>query len=228
MKFSLSAVREWSYSKFKWSRPDPKEYSTIVGVGSIVPVQIEAYFLALNKYLDEKSKVLDVGFGLGYGLNILAIKAREVNGVDIDKKVLDYCMHTLVGRNPRLNFIDIFDGYNLPFAQNSFDIVTCVDVIEHVEDYERLIGEMLRVSTKGVFLSTPNRRSEYTNKNGTPKNYWHLREWNYDEFDQIIRRFGPVDWNFINGPIDGPFTVSVDLSDHTIALSPFIFKNRQK
>jgi len=224
MNNSIEKLKNWGYSRFKGLRPDPKEYSTIVGVGSIVPVQIEAYFLALNKYVDERTKVLDVGFGLGYGLNILAIKAREVNGVDIDKKVLDYCTNTLVGRNPRLDYLNIFDGYNLPFAENTFDIVTCVDVIEHVEDYEKLIGEMLRVSKKGVFFSTPNRRPENTNKNGTPKNYWHLREWSYDEFDEIIRKYGKLEWNFINGPYEGPFTISTSLSNDTFALSPFIFK----
>ena len=40
---------------------NPKEYSTIIGVGSDIPVQIEAYFLALNKYTDENAKILDIG-----------------------------------------------------------------------------------------------------------------------------------------------------------------------
>jgi len=205
-------------------KPNPREYSTIVGKGSVVPVQVEAYFLALNRYLDESSKILDVGFGLGYGLNILAIKAKEVSGVDVDEKVCNYCRGTIVGRNPRLVSLEIYDGYNLPFSDESFDVVTCVDVIEHVEDFNRLIKEMLRVSRKGVFLSTPNRRPEYTNKDGKPKNYWHLREWSFEEFDKIIRKFGQVEWNFINGTYEGPFSISAVLSNETLALSPFIFK----
>jgi len=97
-------------------------------------------------------------------------------------------------------------------------------VIEHVEDYNRLIKEMLRVSRKGVFLSTPNRRPEYTNKDGSPKNYWHLREWSYEEFDEIIKKFGQVEWNFINGSYEGPFSISDRINENTQALSPFIFK----
>lgn len=225
MRFSLTSFQEWGYSRFKILRPDPKKYSTIVGVGSVVPIQIEAYFLALNKYVDEQSTILDVGFGLGYGLNILAIKAREVNGLDVDPLVLDHCRKTLVGRNPRLNVLNIFDGYNLPFPDGAFDMVTCVDVIEHVDDYKRLIQEMLRVSRKGIFLSTPNRRQEYTNRDGSPKNYWHLREWSYPEFDGIVREFGLVEWNFINGPYEGPYTISSEVNGGTFALSPFIFKN---
>lgn len=204
---------------------NPKDYSTTVGIGSVVPVQIEAYFLALNKYVDEDTKILDVGFGLGYGLNLLSIKAREVNGVDVDIKVLDYCTNTIVGKNPRLNILKIFDGYDLPFPDDTFDVVTCVDVIEHVEDYNRLIKEMLRVSKKGVFISTPNRRPEYTNKDGSPKNYWHLREWSFEEFDQIVRKFGQIEWNFINGHYEGPFTISTEIHQDTLALSSFILKH---
>jgi ubiquinone/menaquinone biosynthesis C-methylase UbiE len=205
-------------------KPDPKDYSTIVGVGSVVPCQIEAYFLALNKYVDESANVLDVGFGLGYGLNILAIKARKVSGVDVDKKVYDYCQNTIIGRNPKLIYLSLYDGYFLSFPDNHFDVVTCVDVIEHVENYDELINEMLRVSKKGAFLSTPNRRPENTNKDGTPKNYWHLREWSYEEFDEIIKKHGKTDWNFLNGSLDGPFTWSKTVQENSITLSPFVYK----
>ncbi len=201
-------------------KPDPKDYSTIVGVGSVVPCQIEAYFLALNQYLAEGASVLDVGFGLGYGLNILAIKAREVSGVDVDEKVYHYCQDTLVGRNPRLRHLSVYEGSHLDFADKSFDLVTCVDVLEHVEDYHTFLEEMKRVSRNGVFISTPNRRPEYTNPDGTPKNYWHLREWSYPELDGILRQHGKVDWNFLNGPFSGPFTHSKHVQDDTLTLSP--------
>lgn len=205
---------------------DPKKYSTIVGKGSVVPVQIEAYFLALNKYVKESAQVLDVGFGLGYGLNIIAIKAKEVSGVDIDPKVYDYCQNTLIGRNPRIVSLGIYDGQILPFPDDSFDIVTCVDVLEHVENYDHLICEMLRVTRVGVFISTPNRRPEYTRPNGKPKNRWHLREWIFNELDEIVQKHGLVEWNFINGPFEGPFTISEGLSQDTLALSPFITKTK--
>jgi len=217
--------REWAYAHFGVFRPDPKDYSTITGAGSVVPVQVEAYFLALNACVDENAAVLDVGFGLGYGLNILSIKAGEVSGVDVDEKVLEYCNGTLVGRNPRLKVLKLYDGCTLPFPDKAFDVVTCVDVIEHVPDYSHLIGEMMRVAKKGVFLSTPNRRPENTNKDGTPKNYWHLREWSFPEFDEISRKFGRVEWRFINGPYDGPFTISSELRSDTFALAPVIHKN---
>ncbi len=204
--------------------PDPKDYSAVVGEGSVVPCQIEAYFLALNEYVDEGAIVLDVGYGLGYGLNILAIKAKEISGVDVDQEVYKYCQNTVVGRNPRLAYLGTYNGYDLEFEDSSFDVVTCVDVLEHVEDYDKLIREMLRVSRGGVFISTPNRRPEYTNHNGCPKNYWHLREWQFEELDGILENHGAVDWNFLNGPFEGPFTTTKELTEDTLTLSPFVYK----
>ena len=224
MKLTLMRIKNRFYTRFIKNKTNPKDYSATLGVGSVVPCQIEAYFLALNKYVAESATVLDVGFGLGYGLNILAIKAKEVSGVDVDKKAYEYCQGTIVDRNPRLFHLSLYDGYSLNFPDNHFDVVTCVDVIEHVEDYDKLINEMLRVSIKGVFLSTPNRRPEYTNPDGTPKNHWHLREWSFGEFDEIIKKHGKVDWNFLNGPFEGPFIHSKNVQEQTLTLSPFIHK----
>ena len=136
------------------TKPDPKAYSTIVGKGSFVPCQVEAYFLALNQYVDEGAKILDVGFGLGYGMNILAIKASEIMGVDIDPVILEYCQQTVLGRNPRVTQLMLYDGLHLEFPDNSFDVITSVDVLEHVEDYEAFLDELLRVSRRGVLIST--------------------------------------------------------------------------
>lgn len=205
-------------------RPDPKKYSTIVGAGSIIPCQQEAYFLCLKKYLKVGDSVLDVGFGLGYGMNILSIRASKVYGVDVDPLVLKYCQDNFMGRNPKLMKLMLYDGINLKFKDNTFDVVSCVDVLEHVEDYHSFLDELLRVSKRGVFISTPNRREEYTNPDGTPKNRWHLREWNRKELSKILEKHGRVEWNFLNGPFKGPFTISDSVQKDTLTLSPFIYK----
>jgi 2-polyprenyl-3-methyl-5-hydroxy-6-metoxy-1,4-benzoquinol methylase len=204
--------------------PPPELYTALLGRGSVVPVQIEAYFLALNRYVDEGAVVLDVGFGLGYGLNILAIKASQVNGVEVDEKALQYCRDTVLGRNPRLGTLEVYDGQHLPFAGEAFRTVTCIDVLEHVREYDALIDEMLRVCSKGVFISTPNRRPEYTRADGTPANHWHLREWSAPELDEILKKHARVDWNFLDGPFDGPFSISASATAKTLALAPFLWK----
>ena len=204
----------------KPNKPDPSEYSTTDEPREI-PCQKGTYFFALNNFIKEGDKVLDVGCGLGYGINILSIKAAEVYGVDVDKKSIDYCRDNVFGKNPKLKELKHYDRYHLPFKDNEFDTVTCVDVIEHVENYDAFIGELLRVAKNFVVLSTPNRRPEYTNPDGTPKNYWHLREWSFEELDNILKQHkAMVDWRFLNGSWDGPFSITEDLQEDTLALLP--------
>lgn len=60
---------------------------------------------------------------------------------------------------PGLTFL-LGDGRNLPFGDNSFDLVFSNAVIEHVgslEQQERFLLESYRVAKKYVFLTTPNR-----------------------------------------------------------------------
>jgi SAM-dependent methyltransferase len=202
------------------SKPEPKSYTTTANPVE-VPVQKEAYFLALNNYVEDGDRVLDVGCGLGYGINLLSIKAKEVVGVDVDQNAIDYCFSHIHKKNPKLSELYCFDGYHLPFADRDFDVVTCVDVIEHVEFYLKFIEELIRVSKRVVFFSTPNRRPEYTNPDGTPKNYYHLREWNYIEFNDELRSFNlSIKWQFINGAYDGPFLISDAANEKTQAIVP--------
>lgn len=203
----------------------PRLYST-TDEPMQVPVQMEAYQLARDCYIRPGDSLLDVGFGLGYGLQIFATQANYLAGVDIDRKAVA-AAQKLVGVIPGLQELRVYDGQSLPYGPSSFDVVTCVDVIEHVPDYLSLLKEMLRVAARLVFISTPNRRPEYTLPNGRPKNLWHLREWSYDEFDSILHQLPGVrvEWNFLDGAWEGPFHTRQVVSDATLALAPVLLKN---
>ena len=200
----------------------PSLYSTLDNPME-VPVQVAAYNLVVEKYIQSGDSVLDVGFGLGYGLRIMAKKSRNLSGIEIDKRVVKKGQ-SLLGDNQKICELKYYDGQNIPYDEHSFDVVTCIDVIEHVPDYKNLINEMLRVSKRSVFISTPNRRPENTRPDGRPKNRWHLREWSYEEFNAVLGKiFGiRVEWNFINGDWDGPFEIGSCLSEDTMTLSPIL------
>lgn len=209
----------------KRENPDPTEYSTTDGPME-VPCQKESYFLALNKYVKPGDSVLDVGMGIGYGMNLLSIQAGEVRAVDVDKKAVEYCTKNVLGKNPKVKELKHYDGYQLPYKDNYFDVVTCVDVVEHVEDYDRFIDELVRVAKRAVVFATPNRRPEYTNPDGTPMNYWHLREWSFEELDKIVRAHKQVkvEWYFLDGPWEGPFETKRKVTDDTLVLMPVLVK----
>ncbi len=193
-----------------------------------VPQQMAAYDLVVHKYIRPRDRVLDIGFGAGHGLQILAKKASEVVGIDIDRKAIHHAQR-LVKSNEAILNVSRYDGYHIPFSSSSFDVIVCVDVIEHVPDYMRLINEMIRVSSRAVLLSTPNCRPENTKPNGKPKNRWHLREWNPEELALILDECQAYhwEWNFINGSANGPFTFSSVPQPETQALTPVLFVCKQ-
>jgi 2-polyprenyl-3-methyl-5-hydroxy-6-metoxy-1,4-benzoquinol methylase len=202
--------RTW-FSRFYSTLDNPME----------VPVQMAAYRLATERYIKEGDSVLDVGFGLGYGLEIMAGKADRLSGIEVDCRSIERMKEKSI--NPKITNLMLYDGYTIPFPERSFDVVTCIDVIEHVPDYMRLIGNLCKTAKRTVIISTPNKRMEYTDKDGRPKNFWHLREWTHEEFDEILKLVGEgYEWNFLNGPWGGPFSVSNFIKADTMALTPAI------
>jgi len=190
-----------------------------------VPVQEAAYQLAVQRYIQPGARILDVGFGLGYGLEMMAAAGGKPSGIDIDYKAVEKAQR-FVQENTGIEEIRGYDGKTIPFPDKSFDIITCIDVIEHVPDYLGLIQEMVRVSKGVVILSTPNRRPEYTRRNGKPRNPWHLREWTYEEFCAILNQVLDVrlEWHFLVGPWEGPFEVKPTPSPDTMALVPVLLR----
>lgn len=68
----------------------------------------------------------------------------------------------------------------------SFDLVTSIDVVEHVEDDEHFVRELARIGREAIFLMTPN----WT----TSRCVWpyHLREYTPREFMQLLTSLGQV------------------------------------
>jgi SAM-dependent methyltransferase len=130
--------------------------------------------------------VLDAGCGMGYGCRILAdAGARHVVGVDSAAAVLEA---SPAAGHPGVE-LEVGDVMNLSFPPESFDLVVCFEVLEHVAVPERLLDELARVVAPGgvIAVSTPN-RDRYM-----PGNPHHLRELDPDEFEALLReRFDHV------------------------------------
>ena len=56
--------------------------------------------------------------------------------------------------NPDINVN--LEEEKIPFPDNSFDCVVCLDVLEHLENLHKTFDELIRVSKKYVILSLPN------------------------------------------------------------------------
>jgi len=90
-------------------------------------------------------KVLEVGAGDGSILKLLADHdfAPEFYAVEISDSGVDH----IKSRNIKnLKSVQLFDGYKLPFEDNSFDLIILSHVLEHVEHERILLRELKRVA----------------------------------------------------------------------------------
>lgn len=94
----------------------------------------------------KKTSVLDIGCSTGIIDFRLSKIVKEVTCVDIDKKALDFARENFSSPNLRFKLGDAMD---LQYKDESFDIIICTQVYEHVPDQEKLFSEIFRVLKKG-------------------------------------------------------------------------------
>jgi len=129
-------------------------------------------------------RVLDLATGEGYGAALLATQASEVVAVELDDTTVQHARANYRLANLTFERADILDLANLP--DGSFDLVTCFEALEHVNDHDRLLAEVLRVLTpEGTFVvSTPD-RLVYSGEKGQD-NPFHVHELSADEFAALL------------------------------------------
>jgi 2-polyprenyl-3-methyl-5-hydroxy-6-metoxy-1,4-benzoquinol methylase len=125
--------------------------------------------------------VLDAGCGVGYGTAILAAGgAASALGVDVSAHAIATARAD-AGGGARFEVADI---ERLDVSDDSFDLITCFEVIEYVEHPELALDELRRVLRPGGLLlfSSPN-RAVYP-----PGNRWHANEYTSAEIEASLRR----------------------------------------
>lgn len=105
----------------------------------------------------EGAKVLEIGFGEGYGTYYLSEAAREITGVDVSLSLVEHAKAKYFRDN--LFFVK-GDATALPFPDASFEVAVSSQVLEHVKDYMHFLREVHRVLKPGgkAMFATPNRR----------------------------------------------------------------------
>lgn len=96
--------------------------------------------------------VLDVGCGEGFTLQRLKNNniGKHLEGVDF----LDTAVKIGQKIHPTLH-LKQGNIYNLPYKDKSFDVVMCTEVLEHLEEPEKALKELARISKKYCIISVP-------------------------------------------------------------------------
>jgi ubiquinone/menaquinone biosynthesis C-methylase UbiE len=139
--------------------------------------------------LNNVKNAIDIGCGEGFIANCLSLPA--VTGVDISRNALKIAKD----RNQKYNFC-MGSVYNLSFKRNSFDLVVATEVLEHLNEPEKALDEIRRVSKKYCILSVPNEpffRTMNLLRGKNLKRYGndieHIQNWSSGEFVSLVDRY---------------------------------------
>jgi SAM-dependent methyltransferase len=98
-------------------------------------------------------RILDVGCGEGFTMRELregGVQAAMV-GIDFSPGALAWNQAHHMAQSP----LKVADVHHLPFQDHSFDLVLCLEVLEHLPDSALGLRELLRVSRDYVLVSVP-------------------------------------------------------------------------
>lgn len=130
--------------------------------------------------IDSNTSILDVGCAKGFMLNDLQLKIPSliIKGIDISEYAIQNSLDSV-----KKNLL-VADAKNLPFEDNSFDIVISINTIHNldIEDCAKAIKEIERVSRKGSFITVDaynnsDEKKRMLDWNLTAKTIMSVEEW---------------------------------------------------
>ena len=137
-------------------------------------------------------RVLEVGCGEGVVLATLGARlpGTRLDGLELDETALSQAR----ARCPGATLVR-GDACALPFEDQSFDLVVCLEVLEHLPEPGRALRELRRVASGGCLLSVPHEpffragnllRGKNLTRLGDPSD--HIQHWGAGEFATFCGR----------------------------------------
>lgn len=133
-------------------------------------------------------KVLEIGTGMGYGIDVVAPAADHFTTIDKSE-----AYDATLPANAEFKQMQVPP---IGFADESFDYVISFQVIEHIKRDKDFVREVSRVLRKGgkFIVSTPNAPMSLT------RNPWHIREYSEGELRELLAAdFSTVESLGVNG-----------------------------
>ena len=168
-------------------------YTKYIDKNPLQKLLLNNFFSTIFKMIDDLSinRILDAGCGEGVMLGQFKDKkiGKYLEGVDYSKDALN------LAKNFYSNIVFKKGNiYNLPYKNNSFDLVTCIEVLEHLEKPRNAVQEIMKVSRKYVIFSVPNEpifrianflRGRYIKDFGNTPG--HINHWSMNSFFDFLK-----------------------------------------
>ncbi len=126
-----------------------EESATIFPLSQLNPLR----FLFFDQFVSDwrNLRVLDVGCGGGYTCEFLARRGAQLTGIDRSAPCIAAARSHANASGLSIDY-HVGRAEELPFAAGSFDVVVCVDVLEHVDQPDAVIAGIARVLAPGGTL----------------------------------------------------------------------------
>jgi len=119
-------------------------------------LQTNLEFLEKVNLIKPEDKILEIGCGIGSIVNELHNRRFNIQGTDISNEAISYGLNKFGDIN-----LQVQPAENLPYEDESFDVVLSFDLFEHIAQIEKHVSEVTRVLRKGGYylFQTPNKFS---------------------------------------------------------------------
>ena len=119
-------------------------------------LQTNLEFLEKINLIKPEDKILEIGCGIGSIVNELHHRGFDITGTDISNEAIAYGLNKFGDIK-----LQVQPAENLPYENDSFDVVLSFDLFEHIAQIEKHVSEVTRVLRKGGYylFQTPNKYS---------------------------------------------------------------------
>lgn len=148
--------------------------------------------VALNKaivqLIDKEESIVTIGAGTGTFELYAAERYPEKQFIssEFDMECVEWCKKNRGRKNITYTSLKINE---LLSKYSRFDLVVCVEVIEHVKDYPNFLNSLSSLANRAI-ITTPNKARDFESYTAnSPKYDQHVREWTAGEFYWVLRTF---------------------------------------
>jgi 2-polyprenyl-3-methyl-5-hydroxy-6-metoxy-1,4-benzoquinol methylase len=153
----------------------------------------------------EAERILDAGCGEGFVVSYLLQEndGLIITGMDCSLDAIEMARQMVPLVLSKVEggvFFDVGDLREMPYSDDSFDLVMCLEVLEHLPDPHRGLRELGRVTSAHCLVSVPHepffRATNFLRGKHVPawgRDPEHLQHWTAKQFRRLVEQYFEVE-----------------------------------
>jgi 2-polyprenyl-3-methyl-5-hydroxy-6-metoxy-1,4-benzoquinol methylase len=142
-------------------------------------------------------RILDAGCGEGFVVSYLlqGNDGLTITGIDCSLEAIEMARQMVPG-----GLFDVGDLREMPYGDDSFDLVMCLEVLEHLPDPHKGLRELRRVASAHCLVSVPHepffRATNFLRGKHVPawgRDPEHLQHWTARQFRHLVGQYFEVE-----------------------------------